>query len=125
MILHVNIRSLHKNFETLNHELIHSFDYHPDVICLTETKLKDAPLTNVFLIDYEHIIHANSVANAIEVGVYVSSKFFSFAIEKNDLLLNCENIWLQINNTITDDTFILGILHTVIPKVMKKIVFRL
>ena len=41
-ILHVSIRSLYKNFETLNHELIHSLDYHSDVICLSETKLKDA-----------------------------------------------------------------------------------
>ena len=27
------------------------------------------------------------------------------------MLLNCENIWLQINNTITDNTFILGVIY--------------
>ena len=64
--MHVNIRSLHKIFETLNHELIHSLDCHPDVICLSETKLKDAPL----LTGYEPVIHANSFINASGVGVY-------------------------------------------------------
>ena len=63
-ILHVNIRSLHKNLGTLKHELIHSLDYHPDVICLPETKLKDALLTNAFL-THKPLIHANSVTNAV------------------------------------------------------------
>ena len=78
--MHVNIRSLHKNFETLNYELIHSLDYHPDVICLSETKLKDAPSANVSLTGYKSIIHANSITNA--VGVYVSNKFFTSVIEE-------------------------------------------
>ena len=65
----------------------------------------------ISLTGYEPIIQADSTTNAGEVGVYVSNKFFTTIIEKSDLLLNCENIWFQINNMITDDTFTLGVIY--------------
>ena len=40
MIMHVNTRSLHKNFEKLE-ELIREINISPDVIAISETKLKD------------------------------------------------------------------------------------
>ena len=79
---------------------------------------------NVSLTGYKPIIHAYSVTNAGCVGRYVSNKFFTSIIEKNNLLLNCEGIWLQICNSITDDTFILGVIYRH-PKGNKKFLFRL
>ena len=96
-ILHVNIRSLHKNLGTLKHELIHSLDYHPDVICLPETKLKDALLTNAFLTRKPLILYMLiRLQMLLVVGVYVSNKFFYFCNLNNDLLLNCKDTWVQI-----------------------------
>ena len=46
-LLHVNIRSIYKNLNCLNHELLQSFPYLPDVICLSETKIKHSILTNL------------------------------------------------------------------------------
>ena len=86
--MHANIRSVHNNFELLHHELIHLFDYRPDVICLSETKLKDAPLTNIFLTDYEPIIHANSVTNTDSVGVYVCHTSFVIILSYGDIVVS-------------------------------------
>ena len=74
-MLHVNIRSLNKNFDDLNHNLLHSFSYSPDIICLSETKLKGLPLTNIHLSGYQPILHANSSTNAGGIGIYITEKF--------------------------------------------------
>ena len=39
-ILHINIRSIYKNFDALNHEFLQRLDYLPDIICLSKTKIK-------------------------------------------------------------------------------------
>jgi len=41
-ILHVNIRSVYKNFDSLTQEFLQSFSYLPDIICLSETKIKNS-----------------------------------------------------------------------------------
>jgi len=56
-ILHVNIRSINKNFDLLNHELLQSLDYQPDVLCLSETKINKLPLINVTLPSYFSLVY--------------------------------------------------------------------
>ena len=43
-LLHFNIRSLHKNFDAM-YNFLQSLDFLPDIICLSETRIRDEPLT--------------------------------------------------------------------------------
>ena len=63
-MLHVNIRSLQKNLNNLNHELLQTLPYPLDILLLSETKIKLSPLMNVNLIGYQPVILANSQTNA-------------------------------------------------------------
>ena len=73
-MLLVNIRSLQKNLNNLNHELLPTLPYRLDILLLSKTKIKLSPLTNVNLTGYQPVILANSQTNAGDVGVYVSDK---------------------------------------------------
>ena len=72
-LLHVNIRSLNKqeNFDALYVTLL---PFTADIMCVSETRLTGDPLINTAIQNYK-FVHADSVTNAGEVGVYVSSKF--------------------------------------------------
>ena len=49
-IVHTNISSLHKNFDSL-FDFLPAFDLKPDLIlCLSETKLKDFPFMNLSIL---------------------------------------------------------------------------
>ena len=52
-MLHVNIRSLQKNLINLNHELLLTLPYPPNILFLSETKIKLSPLTNHNLTRYQ------------------------------------------------------------------------
>ena len=54
------IRSIYKNFDALNHEFLQSLDYLPDIICLSETKIKNLPMVNLSITGYHSIEHADS-----------------------------------------------------------------
>ena len=58
-VLHANIRSLQKNLNNLNHELLQTLSYPPDILLLSETKIKLSPLTNVNLTGYQPVMLAN------------------------------------------------------------------
>ena len=94
-LLHVNIRSLNKqeNFDAL-FEFLTLLPFTPDIVCVSETRLKGNPLINIAIPNY-NFVHADSVTNAGRVGVYVSSKFrFEVDLELNLNLNGCEEIWL-------------------------------
>ena len=110
-IMHINIRSVNKNFELMNHELLNSLVMLPDLICLSETKLKNHPLTNVSLPGYAPLITADSDTNAGGVGAYVSKNFSATVLGKNLLQSNCENLWLQIAEKSSGEIFNLGIIY--------------
>ena len=110
-LLHVNIRSVNKNLDKLNHDLLQLLHYLPDVICLSETKIKNLPTTNITLNGYHPIMHANSSSNSGGVGVFVADNYAVNIIGKNDLNSNCEDIWMQIIDNITKNTFILGVVY--------------
>ena len=110
-LLHVNIRSIYKNLDCLDYELLQSFPYLPDVKCLSETKIKHSILTNLTLPGFEPSEHADLLTNAGGVVVYVAKKFSVNVLNKNELNSECENIWLQISDINTQETFILGVLY--------------
>ena len=110
-MLHVNIRSLNKNFDDLNHDLLHSFSYSPNIICLSETKLKGLPLTNIHISGYQPIIHANSSTTAGGVGIYITDKFTFCLLESNTLHTSCEDLWVHITDQRFSETFILGVIY--------------
>ena len=74
-ILHINIRSIYKNFDALNYEFLQSLDYLPDIICLSETKIKNLPTVNLSLTGYHSIEHADSQTAAGGVGIYISDNY--------------------------------------------------
>ena len=68
----------------------------PDIVCVSETRLKGNPLINIAIPNY-NFVNADSVTNAGGVGVYVSSKFrFQVDHELNLNLNGCEEIWLNL-----------------------------
>ena len=72
-ILQANIRSLHKNFDSLI-DFCESLSAKPDIICLTETKLKDIPYANINIPNY-NFYHSPTPTNAGGVATYISSRF--------------------------------------------------
>ena len=72
ILVHVNIRSRHKNFDSL-YEFLVTLSFSPDIICLTETQLKGEALINIDLPFYK-FNHVDSATVAGGVAIYVSSK---------------------------------------------------
>ena len=68
ILLHVNIRSLHKNFKLL-HEFLVTLNFSTDIICLTETRLKSEPLINIELPHYK-FLHVDTTTTAGGVAIY-------------------------------------------------------
>ena len=95
MLLRINIRSLHKNFDNLYDFLI-ELNFLPDVICLTETQIKLHPLLNISLLNYT-FFHTDSTTNAGGVGIYLLNKF---QVKKSITQYNfskSECLWLDIS----------------------------
>ena len=72
-IIHINIRSLNKNFDSLL-EFLHLLFAVPDIICLSETKIKDENITVLLRIPNYEFIHADSKTNAVGVAMYNNSE---------------------------------------------------
>jgi len=70
VLLHLNMRSLHKNYDDL-HTFLSDLSSKPHIIAISETKLKDKPLINISIPGYI-FLHTNSVFNAGGVGIYFS-----------------------------------------------------
>jgi len=93
-IFHVNIRSIQKNFDGL-YELISFMDRPPDILCMTEIRIKNTPTINI---DFYNFVHVNSLTNAGGVAFYISNKI-NYTIE-NEFNIDCEgseNLWTTIN----------------------------
>lgn len=96
ILIHINIRSIHKNFDAL-YTFLQSFDYAPDLICLTETRLKHQPLSNISIPGYS-FVHINSSTAAGGVAIYISNNVdFEFR-KKQFQLKNSESIWINLLN---------------------------
>ena len=87
------------------------FPFLPDVICLSETKIKNSILSNLDLQGYEPILHSDSNTNAGGVGVFVAQNLEASVLGKNDFNHNCEDIWLHIFDKNSNNAFILGVIY--------------
>ena len=95
-LVHLNIRSLTKNFDAL-FEFISSLSFTPDLVCLTETRIKNQPLANI-TIPGSSFAHVNSLGSAGDVAIYISNNC-NFKLCKNQHHLhNSESIWLDISD---------------------------
>ena len=94
MIMHVNTRSLHKNFEKLE-ELIHEINISPDVIAISETKLKDN-IPFLHSLFGNNFVNKNSSTNA-GAGIFVKSSCWSNSVPSLNLnVSDCEDLWIKI-----------------------------
>ena len=103
ILLHVNIRSLQKNFDSLC-EFIESLTYKPDIICLTQARIKHQPLTNLNLPNY-HFTNVSPSSNAGGVAAYISDNLqFNLSAEQY-ILAGAEFLWITINRTQSSSAF--------------------
>ena len=72
-ILFANNHSLHKNFDSLI-DFCESLSAKPNIVRLTETKLKDIPYANINIPKY-NFYHSPLPTNAGGVAMYISSRF--------------------------------------------------
>ena len=107
--LHINIRSLQKNFDDLVN-LISQFTVLPDIICITETRLKHNPLINISIPGYD-FVKANTSSFAGGVGMYVSSKLNFEVIAENTLDANCEDIRVCVKNIKTSKKILVAFIY--------------
>jgi len=94
-IIHVNIRSLQKNFDAL-YEFLCAQPSSPDIICITETRLKTTPLLNIDISGYS-FVHNDSTTNAGGVAMYISNALpYSLLSNVHMDIDECENIWIKL-----------------------------
>ena len=95
---HFNIRSLRKNFKSL--EQLVNLNLLPDVIRLTETKIKINALNYIpnQLPGYQ-FLHSDSATNSGGVGILIKDNVdFVLRGHLQFKSLNCENLWLELKN---------------------------
>ena len=108
--MHANILSLQKQYESLN-EIIANLDLKPDIICLSESRVKlDALLSNLELTGYDLLL-TNPHKTAGGVGVYCSNNLNYRVVKHNWLgIEESEDIWLNVvepcTNTIINVIFL-------------------
>ena len=100
--MHANIRSLQKQYESLN-EIIANLDLKPNIICLSESRVKSyGLLSNLELTGYDLLL-TNPRKTAGGVGVYIS-KTLNYRVVKHNCLGNeeCEDICLNVVESCTN-----------------------
>ena len=107
ILVHLNIRSLHKNFDDLR-EFVSLLPFKPDVICLSESR-NNQPLKNIQLQGY-NFLNAKHGKKAGGVAVYLSMKF-NFTQLKSFQLYGTESIWLKIWNNNSTKTILIGSIY--------------
>ena len=94
-ILHVNIRSLQKHIDHLQ-ELLSNLNFLPDIIAITETRIKDEPVLNMNISDYKFSF-VKSFNNAGGIGVYIHNSLNCTVSDKFHIALPLsENMWLNV-----------------------------
>ena len=110
ILLHVNIRSLNKNSDEL-HCFLTSLARLPDIVCVSETRLKGEPLSNITIPDY-NFAQIDSVTNAGGVAIYISSKYKLELVQSYNMNLNeCEDLWLEVTVPTNQTSFIIGAVY--------------
>ena len=71
-IIHLNIRLLNKNFDKL-YDFLLCLTFTPNVLCLSESRIKKQPLVNIILSGYS-FVNVDLVGNAGDVRSHVRQK---------------------------------------------------
>ena len=91
-IIHIKIRSLQKNFDSLQ-EFLCLLPKIPKIICLTESRINKDSLINIELPDFK-LFRNDSITRAGGVAVYVADTLNAEIISSLYLdITGCENIW--------------------------------
>ena len=106
ILVHLNIRSLHKNFDDL-HEFVSLLPFKPVVICLSESRINQ-PLKNIQL--QGHNFSMLNLVKSRGVTVYLSLKF-NFTQLKSFQLYGMESTWLKIWNNNSTKTILIGSIY--------------
>ena len=94
-LLHVNIRSFNAGLDKLN-DLLALTKLSPDIILVSETKLKTSENLNHFLKGYK-LMHKGTRTNWVGVGIFTKENIPSKVCHEFDLNIpDCEDIWVQI-----------------------------
>ena len=108
-MIHFNVRSLQKNIDKLSHYLT-DFNRKPDVIAVSETKLKENMIYSNIELDGYQFIHRNSHTSAGGVGIYVKSSIsYNLKPTINIDLSSVENLWIEIE--INKKKLIVGVVY--------------
>ena len=94
-LLHMNIRSINAGLDKLN-DLLALIKLSPDIIFVSETKLKTSENLNHFLKEYK-FMHKGKRTNSGGVGIFAKENIPIKVCHEFDLNIpDCENIWVQI-----------------------------
>jgi len=93
-LIHLNIRSLQKNFDNLC-EFLSQLSSKPHAIAISKTKIKDTPLVNISIPGYT-FLHKNSMTKAGGVGMYISDSFQFKELQFNFSFSGCESLWFRL-----------------------------
>jgi len=81
----------------------------PDVICITETRIKGIPTTNVNLNNY-NLIYSNSPTNAGGVAMYLLNTInYDLATEYSINIDGCEGLWVNVDTS--SNKLLLGVVY--------------
>ena len=69
--MHLNIRSLNINFNDI-YQFLQSLLFNPDILCLSESGVKEQPLVNTDLPEC-NFFNVNRKRNARGVAIYIST----------------------------------------------------
>ena len=95
-LLCMNIRSLNANFDKLN-ELLTNYDILPDIIAMSETKLKLSQVYNAKLSGY-HFYHKGTTTRWGGVGFFIKESLSISICKEFDLnISNCKDMWIQLD----------------------------
>ena len=95
-LLCMNIRSLNANFDKLN-ELLTNYDILPDIIAISETKLKLLQVYNAKLSGYQ-FYHKGTTTRWGGVGLFIKESLSISICKEFDLSIpNCEDMWIQLD----------------------------
>ena len=108
ILMHINIRSLQKNFDLLT-EFLDFLKLQPNILCLTE-RIKTQPLLNISNPGYS-FVHVGATSNAGSVATYISNKLeYHFSPDQHSLN-NSECLWLKIKERKSNSKYILGVVY--------------
>ena len=99
ILIYINIRSFIKNFDNL-YNLFFFLKFSPSIAAISETRLKNLPLTNNSIPGYS-FIHVDSESSAGGVAAY-NSNSMKFQLHKKQFRLHdCLSTWLTAYNNKT------------------------